>query len=439
MKFHEIDIHPKLREKASQKGFEKTTAIQKECLPLICKGRDVVGQAETGSGKTLAFALPVLDKVVPGRGLQVLALTPTRELCVQVTEVFHEFGKPLGLKAISVYGGVSINRQIKELKTADIVVGTPGRILDHLGRKTIDFINVGFLILDETDRMFDMGFIDDVEKIISHVPKERQTLMFSATVSKDVHDVMKRHLKDPLMIKTQEFVDQSKLRQVYYDIDDRRDKFSLLVHLLKNSTPGLAIVFCATRRESDLVARNLRRQRVNATAIHGGMTQNGRQRSLDALKRQKTDVLVATDVAARGLDIKNVTHVYNYDVPNTAKEYVHRIGRTARAGEDGDAVTMLTDMDHDNFRRVQSEYELDIMNEEMPDFERLPFDRGSGSRSRSSGGSGGYGRRSDSSGRGDTGRRDTGRRDDRGSKKDKRRFFGDGTKRRNPPGVVLGH
>jgi len=375
MKFEDLNIHKKLIDKTCEQGFEELTLIQEKCLPEIIKGRDVVGQAETGSGKTLAFCLPILDGIIPGAGLQTVVLTPTRELCVQVTDVFKDFGKILGIKTTSVYGGVGIEPQIKKIRTSEIVVGTPGRMLDHLRRKTLDFRNVRYLVLDETDKMLEMGFIDDVEKIIRHVPKKRQTLMFSATILGNIHRLMNKHLSNPIVIKTKSQVDKSKLHQTYYDIYQQNDKFSLLVHLLKNDTSGLAIVFCATRIESDAVARNLRHHDINASAIHGGMSQNKRTQSLDALKNQKTDVLVATDVAARGLDIKNVSHIYNYDVPKTAIEYIHRIGRTARAGENGAAITLLTGPDHENFRRVQSNEELKIEEAAMPDFEKVTFFR----------------------------------------------------------------
>ena len=375
MKFEELEINKQIIEKTIEQGFEELTTIQERCIPEISKGRDVVGQAETGSGKTIAFCLPILEKINHGEGLQTVVLTPTRELCIQVTDVFKTFGKILGVKTTSIYGGVSIGPQIKRIKTSEVVVGTPGRMLDHLRRKTIDFRNVRFLILDEIDKMLEMGFIDDVEKIISFIPKNRQTLMFSATVMRSIHRLMNKHLQNPVVIKTKSQVDKSKLHQIYYDIFIQYEKFSLLLHLLKNDTSGLAIVFCATRRESDIVARNLRRHGIHASAIHGGMTQNQRTQSLDSLKNEKTDVLVATDVAARGLDIKNVSHIYNYDVPKTSIEYIHRIGRTARAGENGAAITLLTTPDHDNFRRVQSNEELNIQRVEMPDFVKVDFYR----------------------------------------------------------------
>ena len=373
MKFDDLGINSKIVEQTKKSGFSKLTYIQERCINEILKGKDIIGQAETGSGKTLAFVLPILDRIRLNRGLQVLVLTPTRELCVQVTEVFQEFGKNLGVKTVSVYGGVSIKSQIRKLYNVHIVVGTPGRVLDHINRKTIDFGDIKFLVIDETDKMLDMGFIKDVEEIICHTSNKRQSLLFSATVSQDIQRIARKFLRNPLIIKTRPLVEEDKLKQIYYDIYKHNDRFSLLVHLLKNNESGLSIVFCGTRRETDVVAKNLRRQSINALAIHGGMTQDRRLRSLNALRKQETDVLVATDVAARGLDIKNVTHVYNYDVPKTSKDYIHRIGRTARAGKDGIAITLLTKKDHDNFRRVQSNEKLKIEPAEFPQFKKVPF------------------------------------------------------------------
>ncbi len=375
MKFEELDISKIIIDKTIQQGFTELTPIQEQCIPEIIKSKDVVGQAETGSGKTIAFCIPIIEKIKSKQGIQTVVLTPTRELCMQVSDVFNTYGKKLGIKTTSIYGGVNINPQIKNLKTTEVVIATPGRMLDHIRRGTINLRTVRFLILDETDKMLEMGFIDDVEEIIGHTPRDRQTLMFSATIMRSFQQLMKRHLRDPVIIRTQSKVDKTKLHQVFYDIYEKNDKFSLLVHLLKNDTKGLAIVFCATRIESDHVAKNLRKQGINASAIHGGMTQNQRTKSLDELKNENTEVLVATDVAARGLDIKNVSHIYNYDVPKTPTEYIHRIGRTARAGENGVAVTLLTRPDHDNFRRVQSDEELIIKGTEIPEFKKVEFHR----------------------------------------------------------------
>jgi ATP-dependent RNA helicase DeaD len=376
MNFEKLNIKEKLQKKVYEFGFKDLTSIQEKCIPEILKDRDVVGQAETGSGKTLAFCLPILNMIKPENGLQVLILTPTRELCIQVANVLKDFGRNIGIKTFEIYGGVNIIPQIRNIINSNIIVATPGRLLDHIGRNTVNLKNIRFLVLDETDKMLEMGFIEDVKKIIFNIPKDRQTLMFSATISEDIYRIARKHLKNPLMFRTKPFVDTDKLNQKYYDIYNQNDKFSLLVHLLKNSTPGLAIVFCATRKETDVVAKNLRQQGINASEIHGGMNQNKRLKSLDNLKRQNIDVLVATDVAARGLDINDVSHVYNYDVPKTPKEYIHRVGRTARAGNNGDAVTLLTSRDHDNFRRVQSDERLRIEQADFPKFNKVPFFRG---------------------------------------------------------------
>ena len=375
MDFNKLNIDKRLKEKIREFRFGKLTPIQEKCIPEIIRGMDVVGQAETGSGKTLAFVIPILDKIQRKKGLQVLILTPTRELCSQVADVFNDFGRTLGIRVTSIYGGVNIEPQIKNIPNSHIIVATPGRLLDHMERGTIEFSKMEFLVLDETDKMLEMGFIDDVERIIREVPRDRQTLMFSATVPEEVYKIARRHLNEPKIFRTKPLVDTKQLNQRYYDIFQKNDKFSLLLHLLKNSTSGLAIVFCATRQETDIVARNLRRSGINACPIHGGMNQNKRMKSINNLKKQKTDVLVATDVAARGLDIKNVSHVYNYDVPKTSKDYIHRVGRTARAGKNGDAVTLLTERDHENFRRVQSNEELDIEKARFPKFKKVPFFR----------------------------------------------------------------
>ena len=373
--FEELNLNPKLLNVVKELGFTELTPIQQKCIPLIQQGKDVVGQSSTGSGKTAAFGLPILEKVEHGAGVQVLILTPTRELCVQVAAMMRDFGKYLHIKVAEVFGGVSIGPQMDSIKRAEIVVGTPGRILDHIERHTISFHAVKFLVLDEADRMFDMGFIEDVEKIISHVQKKRQTLLFSATINSGVHKIVQKHLNLPVNVKVQTHVDKAQMKQVYYEVRIH-EKFSLLVHLLRHKTPGLALVFCATRRMVNHVARNLQSHGVKAMAIHGGLTQNRRLEALDSLRREHIQILVATDVAARGLDIKNISHIYNYDVPKSAEEYVHRIGRTARAGEAGDAVTLLTEKDYANFRSVLSDPKLEIKRETPIAFEHVRFEVG---------------------------------------------------------------
>ena len=375
MKFEDLGIDPKLVQAVRELGFEEPTPIQQQAIPEIKKGRDMAGQSGTGSGKTAAFGLPIIEKIQQKGGIQALILTPTRELCIQVNDALNSFGKHMRIHSTPVFGGVGINPQIDALRYAEIVVGTPGRILDHLERRTVDFSKVRFLILDEADKMFEMGFVDDVERIISAVPKKRQTLLFSATLPSSVNSLIRRHLQDPVTIKTNIHVERSLLRQVYYNIP-QHEKFSLLVHLLKNKTEGLAMVFTATRREADVVSKNLYQNGIKAMAIHGGLTQNRRLHVLDQLKKEHIDVMVATDVASRGIDVKNISHVYNYDVPKTSDEYTHRIGRTARAGAEGDAVTLLTERDYENFNNVLRDRTLHIQREEIPKYERVQFMRG---------------------------------------------------------------
>ncbi len=386
MKFDELVISDKLKKALSEGKFVELTEVQKQCIPPILEGKDVVGQGETGSGKTLAFVLPLLEKIFVGGGVQVLVLTPTRELCVQVADVFDHFGKVLGVRTLSVFGGVGITAQLKKIRKVEVVVATPGRLLDILGRKVVDFSDFEFLVVDETDKMFEMGFIDDVKRIIRSIPGKRQTLMFSATISSQVQRLMDRYLVDPVVVRTKALVDTSKLNQSFFDMSNEVHKFSLLTHLLKEQDSGLAIVFCATRVKTDVVCRNLRAHKVKAAAIHGGMSQNERLKTLDALKRKKLRVLVATDVAARGLDIKDVTNIYNYDVPPTSVDYVHRIGRTARAGEQGSAVTLLTRKDYEKFSRLDNDEELVIEKSVAPQYPQLEFDRnilnGDGGRSK---------------------------------------------------------
>ena len=392
MNFNELQIHPALLKLVLQQGFTDATEIQEKCIPLIQQGKDVVGQSGTGSGKTLAFGLGLLEKIQPKAGIQALIITPTRELCVQVATVLEEFARPLNLHVVQVYGGVSLEPQARALHHSEIVVGTPGRLLDHINRRNVNFTTTKVLVLDEADKMFEMGFQEDIDDIIRYLPKERQTLLFSATISEPIYNLMQRHLKNPIQVKGQIHVDKSLLHQGYYNISGK-DKFSLLVHFLKQQTKGLAIVFCGTREEVNIVTYNLGKNGIDAMAIHGGLTQNRRLNAIEALHKQNVSVLVATDVAARGLDIKNVTNVYNYDVPKTSEEYIHRIGRTARAGAEGFAVTLLADRDHENFRRVLHDRSLKIEELAAPAFERVVFSRHSEERSRyEDSQSGGYGR-----------------------------------------------
>ncbi|NJD76059.1 MAG: DEAD/DEAH box helicase [Candidatus Methanoperedens sp.] len=349
--------------------FKIPSEIQEKSIPLILEGKDVIAGSATGSGKTLAFAAGILQSSERGKGIQALVLVPTRELAEQVAKTLSKFSKYRPMEITAVYGGAGIFQQIRELRTADVVVGTPGRILDHIGRNTIRLGKVKTLVLDEADRMFDMGFIEDVERIIKKCPQERQTLLFSATISKDVVRLSRNYMKKPLQVSVESYVDPKKLIQVYYETGDDM-KFSLLVHLLKHENSGLVMVFCNTKRNTDKVAKNLRFSGIDSLAIHGGLTQGKRNNVMRLFHSGKTCVLVCTDVAARGLDIQGVSHVYNYDIPRESKQYIHRIGRTARAGAEGKAVNILSRNDYDNFSRVLKENDVDIKEEAMPVMEK---------------------------------------------------------------------
>ncbi|MBI2147517.1 DEAD/DEAH box helicase [Candidatus Woesearchaeota archaeon] len=352
--------------------FEKPSLIQEKAIPLAVAGKDVMAWSATGSGKTLAFGAALIQRSERGKGIQALVLTPTRELAEQNGVELQRFSRYKPLSIAVVYGGVGINPQIHALQRADLVVGTPGRILDHMERRTIDFRQVKMLVLDEADRMLDMGFIDDVKMIISACPKARQTMLFSATKSSEVISLARRYMNEPLEVSAESNVDPSKLEQVYYDVQDNL-KFSLLVHLLKNEQAGLVMVFCNSRRNADFVASNLCNVGIDATAIHGGLSQDKRNRVLEQFHSQRVCVMVCTDVAARGLDIKGVSHVYNYDIPPDGKQYTHRIGRTARAGKEGKAVSILASRDYDNFTHVLNDLPYKIKRAETPYVDRVAF------------------------------------------------------------------
>ena len=351
-------------------GFTEPTDVQAKAIPLVLSGKDVLGSSATGSGKTLAFGAGIIERLDAGQGIQCLVLTPTRELAEQVGKTLEKYSKHIGLKVVEIYGGVSIVPQKHDLRSADIVVGTPGRILDHLRNDSLDLSKIKFLVLDEADRMLDMGFIDDVVTIINKCPKERQTLLFSATISSDISRIAKHYMNEPVLVESESQVDPSKLHQVYYDVPSNL-KFSLLIHLLKEEKSGLVMVFCNTRRNADYVVHNLERNKIDAIAIHGGLAQNKRSRIMEEFHSSKALILVCTDVAARGLDIKNVSHVYNFDVPKTSTEYIHRIGRTARAGKEGIAITIVSQRDYDSFRSVLRDPSITIKQEPMPEVQPI--------------------------------------------------------------------
>jgi len=343
LKFNELHLSAELLAEIEKAGFVEASPIQEQTIPLAMAGKDVIGQAQTGTGKTAAFGFPTLEKIdTDNPAVQALIIAPTRELAVQSQEELFRFGRSKGVKVRSVYGGSSIEKQIKALKSgAHIVVGTPGRLLDLIKRKALKLNQIETLILDEADEMLNMGFLEDIESIISHVPEERQTLLFSATMPDAIKRIGVKFMKEPEHVKiaakelTTELVDQ------YYIRVKENEKFDTMTRLMDVEQPELSIVFGRTKRRVDELTRGLKIRGFRAEGIHGDLDQGKRLRVLRDFKNGNLDVLVATDVAARGLDISGVTHVYNYDIPQDPESYVHRIGRTGRAGKSGQSITFV--------------------------------------------------------------------------------------------------
>src|SRR3989344_2128423 len=372
MKFKELNLSDKVVNALTDIGLDEATEIQEKTIPKIKEGIDVIAISKTGSGKTLAFSAPLIDLIVPGKGIQALVIVPVRELAEQVHKEIEKFSKYIKPKVTLIYGGVGIEPQIHHLRTADIVVGTPGRILDHLNRRSMNLTQVKLLVLDEADKMVSMGFIEDVEEIIRYIPKQSQILLFGATISHEIAHLRDKYMKSPVTLKAISHVDDKLLEQFYYDIPGK-EKFSLLVHLINKEKPKLAIVFCSTRRNADVIAGNLVKNNVDAQVIHGGMSQNKRTNTIEGFHRGKPHILVATTVAARGLHINNVTHIFIYDVPKNSEEYVHQIGRTARAGETGKAITLLSENDHALFSAIVKRYPVKITKLPREEFAKLIF------------------------------------------------------------------
>lgn len=344
MKFKDLGLQPELLLAVERSGFEEATPIQEATIPLAIEGKDVIGQAQTGTGKTAAFGLPMLEKIdTSNRVLQGLVIAPTRELAIQTQEELYRLGRDKKIRVQAVYGGADIGRQIRGLKdNPHIVVGTPGRLLDHINRRTLKLDTVETLVLDEADEMLNMGFLEDIEKIISKVPAERQTLLFSATMPDAIKRIGVKFMKDPEHVKIKAKEMTADLIDQYYVRAKDYEKFDIMTRLLDVQTPDLAIVFGRTKRRVDELARGLEARGYKAEGIHGDLSQQKRMSVLRSFKSGHMDILVATDVAARGLDISGVTHVYNYDIPQDPESYVHRIGRTGRAGKGGMSVTFVT-------------------------------------------------------------------------------------------------
>lgn len=370
--FNDLGVSNSLIRELRKDDINSPTKVQVKSIPLIFNDSDLLVQSETGSGKTISFAVPLIDAIKPSGVVKALVITPTRELARQVAGEFKKFSDAKGLGVAIVYGGASIKRQHSEIKEADIVVGTPGRLLDMIGRGMLNLGAVEYLVLDEADRMLDMGFVDDVSRIISYTPSDRQGLMFSATMSGRVLKLMNKFLDDPKKIMLDNKLDSKLLNQVYYNVDSS-DKLSFLVHYLKNSGDGLKLVFCNTKHWTRKVAGFLKKHGLKADCLNGDMSQHLREKVLKRFTNNKFKVLVATDVAARGLDVDDITHVINYDLPSDPKRYTHRIGRTARNGREGTAVIILSEPDYSSMDRVMQEHRDTIERLDPGDFKHLDF------------------------------------------------------------------
>lgn len=344
MKFTELGLNDNLLKAIKRSGFEEATPIQAETIPLALAGKDVIGQAQTGTGKTAAFGLPILQKLdKKAHVIQAVVIEPTRELAIQTQEELFRLGRDEKARVQVVYGGADIGRQIRALKNVpEILVGTPGRLLDHLKRKTIKLDQIKTVVLDEADEMLDMGFIQDIESILEYSANREQTLLFSATMPKPIQKLGEKFMNNPEVVKIKAKELTADLIDQYFVRARESEKFDIMCRLIDVENPDLAVVFGRTKRRVDELTRGLQARGYNAAGIHGDLTQNRRMQVLKRFKEGKLDILVATDVAARGLDISGVTHVYNYDIPQDPDSYVHRIGRTGRAGKSGMSVTFVT-------------------------------------------------------------------------------------------------
>jgi len=368
-RFYEFGLSDEILNSISDMGFEEPSQIQRIAIPPVMKGKDIIGVAQTGTGKTAAFGIPMIEKNVKGKSKRPggLVLVPTRELAIQVAEELNRLGRKKGSVSAPVYGGQSIERQIKSLKKGvDIVVGTPGRVIDHIRRKTMVLSDIATVVLDEADEMLNMGFVEDMQTILSETPKERQTLLFSATMPPQIVRISKQYMVKPVRVSvdTKELV-VAKIKQVFYEVKPS-DKVKALTRILDVQDPALTIIFCHTKRDVDELSGKLQQMGYDAGAIHGDFTQSFRDEMIGKFKSGKIDILVATDVAARGLDINDVTHVVNYSIPQNPDAYVHRIGRTGRAGKSGIAITFVSPREYSQLKLIERTAKTKIKKGKLP-------------------------------------------------------------------------
>ncbi len=355
MEFQTFNFHPAISASIKQAGYVTPTPIQKDAIPTVLQGRDVMGLAQTRTGKTAASALPILQRLMTGpRGrVRALVVAPTRELAEQIHESFMTLGRQTGLKSVTVYGGVNVNPQIQKLKNGvEIVVACPGRLLDHIGQGTIDLSRLEVLVLDEADQMFDMGFLPDIRRILKQVPEKRQTLLFSATMPPDINKLASDILTDPVTVKVGNTAPPVTVSHALYPVEQHL-KTALLLELLQHTDTESVLVFTRTKHRAKRLGEQLEKAGYKAASLQGNLSQNRRQAALDGFRDGTYQILVATDIAARGIDVSQISHVVNYDIPDTPEAYVHRIGRTGRAAKSGDAFTMVTGEDAVMVRTIE--------------------------------------------------------------------------------------
>ena len=372
-KFTDLGLNKELLQAVASMGFEEPTPIQAKTIPLLLKGKDVIGQAQTGTGKTAAYGIPIVEKIDPRNFMvQAIILTPTRELAIQVAEEMNKIGRFRKIQAVPIYGGQSIERQIRSLrKGVQVVVGTPGRVIDHIERKTLRLNYIKIVVLDEADEMLDMGFVDDITTILKETPKERQTLLFSATMPDAILKIANRYMKQPERVTiVADTLTAPKINQIFYEVR-QSEKTDALCRLIDVEDSDLFLVFCHTKREVDDVAADLKLRGYDAEAIHGDFSQSQREAVMKKFRESRIDVLVATDVAARGIDISNITHVINYSIPQNPESYVHRIGRTGRAGKEGIAITFVTPREERQLRLIQTGARTKIKRGKLPSMEEI--------------------------------------------------------------------
>jgi len=366
-RFYNFNLSDEVLNALFEMGFEQPTPIQETTIPPAMEGIDIIGQAQTGTGKTAAFGIPIIERGKKGKTPYAIILEPTRELAVQVAEELNKIGKNKGILTVPIYGGQSIERQIRSLqKGVDVVVGTPGRVIDHMKRKTLILKSIKTLVLDEADEMLNMGFIDDIENILKHIPADRQTMLFSATIPAEIVRISAKYMNNPKKVSVDaKSMIVSKINQVFYEVKNE-DKIKALTRLFDVEEPSLTLVFCHTKREVDDVSGKLQQMGYSAGAIHGDFTQAHRDEMMHKFRKSDIDILVATDVAARGLDIPDVSHVINYSIPQNPDSYIHRIGRTGRMGKSGIAITFVTPRELRQLRLIELSAKTKIKKAKLP-------------------------------------------------------------------------